>query len=117
MSPDQQSYLLLGVATVGYAALLHWLDRAYEPDWTILTVVAGVALTGAGVAFRLTLGVPPLPPEAVAWWVWWSAIWHFVVSGSVIGVWQAIQMRRRLLDYIAYLRRRRGDGGTPEGSA
>lgn len=111
MTPDLQSYVLLSVLTIGYAAFLHVLDRAYEPDWTIVTVIGGVALTGGAVAYRLLLGVPPLPPEAVAWWVWWSVLWHFCVSGFWIGCWQALQARRRFQAWIAYLTegRRRGN--------
>jgi asparagine N-glycosylation enzyme membrane subunit Stt3 len=113
MTPDQHSYLVLFVATACYAAFLNWLDRAYEPDWTILTVVGGVGLTWCGVAYRLMLGVPQLPPEPVAWWALWSVGWHFCVSGFVIALWQIWQVRKRLLNMVAYLRGRTR-GHTPD---
>ena len=93
-----------------YAMFLHKLDRRYEPDWTIATVVGGVALTGCGVAIRLYAGaLPALHSAALVWWVWWLFVTHFAASGLAIAIWQIYQAKRRLDVYIAYLRGKHGN--------
>lgn len=117
MTPDHQAYLVTFTLAGIYAVALALMDRRYEPDWTILTVVGGVALVGCGVAYRLTLGVPNGIPSAVAWWVFLQVGWHFLVSAVPIALWQIWQERRRMHTFIDYLREGRSRGNTPKGSA
>lgn len=117
MTPDHQGYLMTFALTSVYAIVLALLDRAYEPDWTILTVVGGVALVGVGVAYRLTLGAPAGTPDAVAWWAWLQVAWHFVVSAVPIALWQIWQARRRIRNLIAYLREGRNRDNPPDRAA
>lgn len=94
-----------------YALLLEWSGKAYEPDYTWLTVTIGVSYTGAGVALRLWLG--PLPfagPAELVWWTWRLWACSFVASGTPIILWQLWQARRRLAEVIDYATKR-GDRG------
>ena len=85
---DLASHAALAGATAVYAVYLESLKSSYHPNRTYWTVVAGVALTGAGVAFRIALDVPDEAPRTVAWWMWWQVFNHFITSGAVIGMWQ-----------------------------
>lgn len=87
-----------------YAAILERIGREnYEPDYTVVTVMIGVALTGGWVALRLLAPLPDLPPQALAWWVWRLMFWMFVATGLPITLWQVWQARRRLQALAAYL--------------
>lgn len=99
---DVASHAALAACTAVYAVYLDSLESRYHPNGTYFTVVAGVALTGGGVALRIALGVPDETPRRVAWWVWQQCAGHFVTSGGVIGAWQLWQHLR--------LERERRDG-------
>lgn len=114
---DHQAYLLTFALASAYAVILALLDRKYEPDWTILTVVCGVSLVGLGVAYRLTLGAPHGPPDAVAWWTYLQVGWHFGTAFVPIAIWQTWQARRRIQNLIAYLREGRNRDNSTNGSA
>jgi hypothetical protein len=92
-----------------YAVILEKIGKEnYEPDYTVVTVAIGVALTGGWVAARVWLApLPALSGAALARWVWWLWFWMFVTTGTPITLWQIWQSRGRLAAYIAYLLRRR----------
>lgn len=91
-----------------YAVVLERLGKAYEPRWTWLTVVLGVALVMLGVAARIILvPLPDMAGVALAWWVWETTGWHFVAGGAPIVIWQIWQERRMLLDALRYRSRDR----------
>jgi hypothetical protein len=92
-----------------YAITLEKIGREnYEPDWTVVTVMIGVALTGGWVALRIAYApLPALAGAALAWWVWWLMFWMFVATGTPITLWQVWQSRQRLADMVSYLLRER----------
>ena len=111
-------YFVCAAATSAlYAIALEKFGREnYEPDFTVVTVAIGVALTGGWVAARLAFApLPALPGAALAWWVWWLWFWMFVTTATPITLWQIWQSWGRLSAYIAYLlRRRHGHEATDE---
>lgn len=77
----------------------------YEPDYTVLTVAAGVALTGGWVWLRLTCG--PLPyrtDKQLVRWVWWQTLQMFVATGLPITAWQVWRHKRQVAELIEYLK-------------
>lgn len=93
-----------------YAYGLERTNRAYEPDFTWVTVVAGVALTGGWCAARLAYGRPVAGDAADgAWWMWWLTVRMFVATGTPVVAWQLWQARKRLHALHLYLRNRRDD--------
>jgi hypothetical protein len=91
-----------------YAAILEAIGReTYEPDFTVVTVMLGVALTGAWVALRLLAPLPDLAPTELAWWVWRLMFWMFVATGLPVTAWQIWQARKRIRQLAAYLTRSR----------
>lgn len=80
------------VSSSCYAYVLDRFQRRYEPRWTWLTVVGGVALVGSWVAMRIALGIPGATP----WEVWLLGLWHFVAAGLPIIFWQSWQDRDML---------------------
>ena len=94
---DIASHTALAAVTTVYAVWLNSLDSSYHPNKTYWTVVAGTALTGAGVALRFALSVPERTPRQVARWCWLQVFYHFITSGGVIGAWQVwkyLQLQR-----------------------
>lgn len=83
------------VASALYSLFLERLERRYEPRWTWLTVMGGIALTGACVALRFWLGHPALPPSQLIWWAWWVMTGMFVATGIPVIAWQFWQESRR----------------------
>lgn len=75
-------YMLLFLATTGYAALLAWKKHIWEPDFTWLEVIIGVVLVlAAPYADRLLNG--PYTAE-----IYESRVWlAFLVGGAPIIVW------------------------------
>lgn len=92
MAPDFLTYLGQSVAATLYALVLEFgCKRRYEPGYTWVAVVWGVAQVGLIVAARLAWApVPPGYPGAVAWWVWWLVFWSFCAAGLPIITWQLI---------------------------
>lgn len=112
---DLASHATLAAATTVYAVYLESLKRSYHPDKVIHTVVAGVMLTFTGAGLRILLS-----PNHDAWWGWHQVGYHFVTSGSVIGIWQFYQYIQRELERqegrdgrAARLGRRRGAADGP----
>lgn len=106
MSADLANWIAYGglILTASlYSIFLESLKKAYEPNWTWLTVLGGIALTGGFVALRLTLQLPALSGAAMAWWVWGVWFWAFVWSGIPIITWQLWQARKRLWKRIQYM--------------
>lgn len=60
----------------------------WEPRWTWVVIVFGVALVGAMCAWRLTETLPLAPPEVIVWWCWWQAVAHFLAAGLPVAIWQ-----------------------------
>jgi len=103
-------YLGAALSATVYAAVLQAIGRErYEPDYTVVTVMLGVALTGGWVALRLTGPLPDLSPDELVWWVWRVMFWMFVATGIPITAWQIWQARQRLMALAAYLTRSRYD--------
>jgi drug/metabolite transporter (DMT)-like permease len=87
-----------------YAIALEKIGREnYEPDFTVVTVALGVALTGGWVALRFTGPLPDLPPQALVWWAWRVVFWMFVATGLPITSWQIWQARRRIRQLAIYI--------------
>lgn len=107
---DLASHTALAATTALYAAYLDTLESSYHPNRTIWTVVAGTAITGAGVALRYALGVPDAPPRSIAWWCWRQVFYHFITSGSVIAAWQFGQAARLERERHGTARTRGGRG-------
>lgn len=84
----QVSLSRAAIVSAAYAAFLESLDKAYEPQWTWATVVAGVALTGGCVAWRFVGPIPALHGRTLAWWCWQQMFLHFCATGGPIIAWQ-----------------------------
>ena len=97
-------YLGAAATSTLYALVLEAIGKEhYEPDYTVVTVAAGVALTGGWVALRLALApLPNLQGRALAWWVWRQVLWMFVATGSPITIWQVWQSRQRIVGLLDY---------------
>jgi hypothetical protein len=76
------------VAAALYAQFLHSLNKAYEKNYTWLTVMGGVALVGAVVGVRFALPLPDLAAHALLWWAWLICVGHFVAAAVPIIAWQ-----------------------------
>lgn len=76
-------YTALFVATTLYAALLAWLKHLWEPDWTWLEVVIGVAIVLAAPALDQRNN-GPLTSELYEQRVWMA----FLVGGIPIVIWR-----------------------------
>lgn len=103
--PDFLLYATQFCAAICLAAILeHVFHRSYEPDWTWVCVVIGVAQVGLLVAARLALfGVDPARSAAsAAWYVWWLIFWSFVAAALPIVSWQLWISRGRLRTLMAY---------------
>ena len=99
-------YVLAAFSASIYALILQFVGReTYEPDFTVVTVMLGVALTGGWVAVRFIGPIPDLPPDQLVWWCWRVMFWMFVATGLPITVWQIWQARQRLIALAAYLTR------------
>jgi drug/metabolite transporter (DMT)-like permease len=103
---DFHFYLGAAATSALYALALEKIGRErYEPDFTVVTVMVGVALTGGWVALRLALApLPDLAGIALAWYVWWLMFWMFVSTGIPVTSWQIWQSRVRLAGLLRYLR-------------
>lgn len=81
-------------------------DR-YEPDYTVLTVAAGVALTGGWVWVRLTCGpLPVTTSKQLVRWVWGQTVQMFVATGLPITAWQVWRHQKQVAELIEYLKDR-----------
>ena len=79
-------------------------DR-YEPDYTVLTVAAGVALTGGWVWVRLTCGpLPVTTSKQLVRWVWGQTVQMFVATGLPITAWQVWRHQKQVAELIEYLK-------------
>lgn len=97
MSPDGLTYAAQFAGAAIYAVVLEvGLKRRYEPGYTWVAVVWGVAQVGLIIAARLAWApIPPGYPAAVAWWVWWLTFWSFCAAGLPIILWQTVIQARR----------------------
>jgi len=97
-------YVLAAFSASLYALILQFVGReTYEPDFTVVTVMIGVAITGGWVAVRFIGPIPDLPPAELVWWAWRVMFWMFVATGLPVVVWQIWQARQRLTALAAYL--------------
>jgi len=103
-------YLGAALSAAIYAAILQIIGRErYEPDFTVVTVMVGVALTGGWVAIRFIGLLPELPADQLVWWCWRVMFQMFIATGLPITTWQIWQARRRIADLASYLTRSRND--------
>jgi hypothetical protein len=78
-----QIYTTLLMTTTLYAALLAWLKHLWEPDFTWLEVIIGVAICLAAPAIDQRQN-GPLTSELYEWRVWQC----FIVGGTPIVIWR-----------------------------
>lgn len=102
---------LLAILTWGYTLLLRGPLSSYEPRWTWLTVVVGVALVGAGVAARMfLLPIPAYEGATLLAWGWWMWVWHFTAGGLPV-VWWQIDHDHKALQRALEVARKRPETG------
>lgn len=96
---DLLYYLGAALTAALYAMTLEKIGKdRYEPDFTVVTVALGVALTGGWVALRLAAN-----PNLTAWETWWLWFWMFIATGTPITGWQIWQARSRVRGLLRYL--------------
>jgi len=105
MIADLLLYCTQALAAAAYAAVLELcFKRAYEPDFTWLTVVWGVGQVGTLVAIRLAAApIAGADAQAGAWYAWWLVFWSFVAAALPIIGWQLVVQRRRIVFLLAYV--------------
>lgn len=103
MTADWLLYLAQSVAATIFALVCEFVfKRRYEPGYTWVPAMCGIAQVGLLVAARLALApVPDLPAVALVWWVWWLIFWSFVASAIPVIVWQVVLQNARVQKAMA----------------
>ena len=115
---DVLYYIGASVSAAIYALILQTIGRdKYEPDFTVVTVMIGVALTGAWVALRFNGPLPTLPANELVWWAWRVMFWMFVATGLPITLWQVWQARERIQRLARYATRSNHGNPTSQAAA